>query len=272
VSQRLRTRTLVALCGTEFAVQGALVVPAVVGLQLRVATFDDDLSPESRLSWVTTVGPIAAMVATILAGWLSDRTARRRGHRGPWIVGGAVVGAAAILAGAHAPNLPLLVLAWAGAQAAYGATFAALFGAIADVVGPVDRARMSGWFAAAGIGALAVGALLAAAILGGHVTALGTSTAAFVVLAVLAVPVAVLTARHLSSLAPRPAAAGEPVRPPGGRAVLRTLIGAGAPFWWLLLQRLVVQAAYTCLTVYGVLFRSDVPARTTGTPPSWWPP
>ena len=47
-----------------------------------------------------------------------------------------------------------------------------------------------------------------------------------------------------------------PVRSPAGgpRGAVAVLVGAGAPYWWLWLQRLFAQAAYSCLTVYGVFF------------------
>jgi MFS family permease len=253
VKDRLRPITLLALCLTEFAAQGALAVPGVVGLQLRVVTFHDRLTPESRLSWVTTVGPIAAMIATVLAGWLSDRTVRRHGHRGSWIVGGAVVGAVAVVFAAHVTTLPLLVLTWAIAQAGYGATFAGLFGAVSDIVAAVDRPRVSGWFAAGGIGGVAVGALFAALLLGKHLGSFGTSTTAFEGLAILAVPISLLTAWHLSGFSAQVSAA-EPLRPAGLREVLRVMAGAGAPYWWLLLQRLSVQVAYSCLSLYAVFY------------------
>ncbi|MBO9524082.1 MAG: MFS transporter [Nocardioidaceae bacterium] len=265
MQDRLRPATLAALCLTEFAVLAALTVPAVVGLQLRVARFHDGLSPESRLSWVTTTGAVAAILATPFFGWLSDRRIRRTGHRGPWLLGGAVVGCTAIQAAAQAPDLPLLVLAWAAAQAGYGATFAALFGTLSDLVPRADRARVSGLFAASGIASVAIGGGFAALLLSGRLGSFGTSTTVFTAFAWLSVPVAVLATWHLrgyatSTLASVQVPLGSPVGSPVGnqhgsvREGLLALAGAGPAFWWLLLQRVLVQASYVCLTVYAVFF------------------
>ena len=86
--QRLRVGTVAALCVTEFCALGALAVPLVIGLQLRVRELDSGLSLEARLSWVETTAVLTAMLTNPLFGWLSDRTARRRGNRVGWILGG----------------------------------------------------------------------------------------------------------------------------------------------------------------------------------------
>src|SRR6516165_8669712 len=49
------------------------------------------------LGWVTGIGAAVAMVANPVAGALSDRTTSRLGRRRPWIAGGALAGAAALV-------------------------------------------------------------------------------------------------------------------------------------------------------------------------------
>ncbi|MCR1785276.1 MFS transporter [Nocardioides carbamazepini] len=260
--QRLSRTTVAALCITEFCALGALVIPLVVGLSLLVRGVDSGISLEARLSWVETAGALTAMSLNPVWGWLSDRTVRRRGNRTPWIVGGTVLGCAAVVTATYMTTLPALVLVWACAQMSYSAAFAALYGTLSDVVHPADRARVSGWFAAAATGAISFGGLVGYALLTGHLgVALSEPRVAFVLLALVAVPVALVACRHLRTLTPRPRPV-EPVEPASARAtagtgvrgVVRSLAGAGAPYWWLWLQRLFAQASYSCLTVYGVFF------------------
>src|SRR6478735_7509994 len=52
---------------------------------------------ETALAWVTGVGALVAVVANPLAGAFSDRTTSRFGRRRPWVLGGALVGAVAIV-------------------------------------------------------------------------------------------------------------------------------------------------------------------------------
>ncbi|MFJ9313001.1 MFS transporter [Pimelobacter simplex] len=254
--QRLSARTVAALCVTEFCALGALVIPLVVGLSLLVRGVDSGLALETRLSWVETAGALTAMSLNPVWGWLSDRTVRRRGHRTPWIVGGTVAGCAAVVTATYTTTLPSLVLVWACAQMSYSAAFAALYGTLSDVVHPADRARVSGWFAAAATGAISFGGLVGYALLTGHLgVALSEPRIAFVLLALVAVPVAFVASLHLRTLTPRPRAA-DPAAPaaPDEPVTARGLAGAGSAYWWLWLQRLFAQASYSCLTVYGVFF------------------
>src|SRR5262250_2368680 len=68
------------------------------------------------LGWVTGIGAAVAMVANPVAGALSDRTTSRFGRRRPWIVCGAMAGAAALclLAGQH--TIAGVIVAWCLAQ------------------------------------------------------------------------------------------------------------------------------------------------------------
>lgn len=251
---RLSRTTVAALCVTEFCALGALVVPLVVGLSLLVRGVDSGLALETRLSWVETAGALTAMSLNPVWGWLSDRTVRRSGHRTPWIVGGTVVGCAAVVTATYMTTLPALVLVWACAQMSYSATFAALYGTLSDVVHPADRARVSGWFAAAATGAISFGGLVGYALLTGHLgVALSEPRIAFVLLAFVAVPVAIVASLHLRTLTPR-ARLTEPTEPTEPTGARGGLAGAGAAYWWLWLQRLFAQASYSCLTVYGVFF------------------
>jgi len=263
----MRAVTVAALCLTEFCALGALVGPLLIGLQMRVAHLPSGLTPEARLSTVETAGAITAMIGNFVFGWLSDRTARRFGHRSWWILGASITGGAAVVVAAHVPSLPLLVVVWVCAQGSYNAVFASLYGTLSDLVAPGDRTRVTGWFSFSAIGAIAFSAGLAALLYSGHLgEQLHDPKVIFFAMAVLNVPVAAVASWHLRGLrlpaADRPVAMA--VRPRTPREVFDALAGAGAPFWWVWLQRMLAQTAYVFVVVYGVF----VLVRRTGQSPA----
>ena len=83
---------------------------------------------------VTGLGSAVSVVANPLFGALSDRTTARFGRRVPWVAGGAVVGAAALLVLAVADTVVVMVLGWCLAQAALNAMYAALTATVPDLV------------------------------------------------------------------------------------------------------------------------------------------
>ena len=94
---------------------------------------------------MTGLGAAVAMIANPVAGALSDRTASRFGRRRPWLVGGALAGAAALacLAGQHA--LAGVIVGWCLAQAGLNAMQASLSAAVPDHVPVAQRGTVSGW-------------------------------------------------------------------------------------------------------------------------------
>jgi MFS family permease len=249
---RTRPVTVLALCATEFAALSAMVVPGLIALQLLAGQLDSNLEPESRLSWITTSGGIAAIIAGPLFGWLSDRTAHRAGHRGAWLAAGSVLGLLFLVLAANATTLSEMVTFWVCFQASYAALFAALFASIADFVPEGDRSRVVGLFAGAGMASVAFAGLLVWLLLNGHLgVALSNPKAVFAAMAVVAVPVSLLASWHFRTLG---GAAGPVVPRKHDRGFLRPLVEPGAPFWWLLVQRLLVQATYSCMTIYAVLY------------------
>ena len=97
------------------------------------------------LGWVTGVGAAVAMISNPVAGALSDRTTGRFGRRRPWVVCGALAGAAALvfLGGQHA--IVGVLAGWCLAQAALNAMQASLSAAVPDHVPVVQRGAVSGW-------------------------------------------------------------------------------------------------------------------------------
>src|SRR5207244_579168 len=93
------------------------------------------------------VGSAVAVLANPLFGALSDRTTSRFGRRLPWVVAGAVLGALALVLLADAHTVLAMVLAWALAQAALTAMFAALSATVPDQVPVGERGVVGGWVA-----------------------------------------------------------------------------------------------------------------------------
>ncbi|HET6651844.1 MAG TPA: MFS transporter [Nocardioides sp.] len=96
---------------------------------------------------VTGLGSAVSVVANPLFGALSDRTTSRFGRRVPWVLGGALVGAAALLVLAVADSVAVMVLGWCLAQAALNAMYAALTATVPDLVPVRQRGVVGGWVA-----------------------------------------------------------------------------------------------------------------------------
>jgi MFS family permease len=123
----------------------AYLGPIAVLLPNQVQAIAGPAHKVAVLGWVTGTGAAVAMVANPVAGALSDRTVSRFGRRRPWIAGGALAGAAALvlLAGQHA--LAGVILGWCLAQASLNAMQASLSAAVPDQVPVAQRGTVSGW-------------------------------------------------------------------------------------------------------------------------------
>ena len=132
---------------------------------------------------VTGVGSAVSVVVNPIAGALSDRTTSRFGRRVPWVVGGALSGALALLLLAVADSVWLMLLAWCLAQVGLNAMFAAITAAVPDVVPVRQRGVVGGWVAVSQTLGIVVGVGIASST-GGLVAGYAATAAAVVVLAV----------------------------------------------------------------------------------------
>jgi MFS family permease len=92
---------------------------------------------------VTTIGAFAAMLAQPLAGTLSDRTRSRFGARAPFLVGGALCGALALLGLAASSTLVQIAIGWTMVQIAYNFAQGPLSAIMPDRVPPLLRGTFS---------------------------------------------------------------------------------------------------------------------------------
>jgi MFS family permease len=115
----------------------ALLTPVLVTIALKVRQLDPQTAA-SNLSLVLGFGAFFALIGNPLFGRLSDRTTSRFGMRRPWLVGGILCGAAALLMIALAKSVLVVLVGWCLAQLAFNAVLAAIIAVLPDQV-PVDQ-------------------------------------------------------------------------------------------------------------------------------------
>ncbi|MFC7344830.1 MFS transporter [Saccharopolyspora griseoalba] len=133
-----------ALGFAQFGLYVALLGPVMVSMALKVATLTD-VATERTAALGTILGPgaIAAVVANVVFGRLSDRTTSRFGRRKPWIVGGAVAMALALLWVSQAGSVPGLLIGWVAAQLAANACFSPFIATLSDQLPEKQHAKVS---------------------------------------------------------------------------------------------------------------------------------
>jgi MFS family permease len=221
-------------------------------IQVLLAQQAEAISPADKkeiLSLVLGVGAATSVVCNPVFGAFSDRTTLRMGRRLPWIVGGALGGAAALAVLAAADSVLVMALGWCGVQASLNAMLAAVTATVPDQVPVAQRGRVGGILAVAQTVGVVAGTGIASAadsIAAGYLV-----TAA--VLLLLTVPYS-LSSRDL----PLPVSAREPF------AVRRF----AASFWisprrhpdfaWAWITRFLVNLGNALGLLYLLYFLQDV--------------
>ena len=100
---------------------------------------------ETVLAWVTGVGATMALIATPLAGALSDRTTGRLGRRRPWVLAGATLGGAGLVVLGTQDTVWGVLVGWSLTQTALSCLNATLLAAVPDHVPRSQRGAVSGW-------------------------------------------------------------------------------------------------------------------------------
>lgn len=110
-------------------------------LQVLLAQQAEAIDPadkEQVLALVAGLGALTSAVLNPVFGAFSDRTTLRLGRRLPWIIGGALGGAVALVFLSQADSVWWMVVGWCGVQASLNALLAAAVALVPDQV-PVDR-------------------------------------------------------------------------------------------------------------------------------------
>jgi len=159
-----RFMALLALC--NLGLWTALFAPIQVLLaqQMEAIAAADKVA---ALGWVTGIGALVSLFANPLFGALSDRTTSRFGRRHPWNLGGAVLGALALVMLGQQTTLIGVALWWCLVQAALNAMLAALTAEVPDQVPVPQRALCSAWFGVTQPLGVVVGTLLVTAAVTG---------------------------------------------------------------------------------------------------------
>ncbi|AWB89782.1 MFS transporter [Salinibacterium hongtaonis] len=122
-----------------------LLLPVQVEAQLNSDNWVDGVV---AFGIISGIAGLCAVVAYPLAGALSDRTTSRFGRRRPWILGGAVLFAVALLLLGTQTTLVGIGVCWALALSGFCTLTAALTATISDQVPVNQRGLVSGWMSA----------------------------------------------------------------------------------------------------------------------------
>jgi MFS family permease len=131
---------------------------------------------------VTGLGAVFAMIANPVAGALSDRTTGRFGRRHPWILGGALVSAGALLLLAQQRSIFGIAVMWCLGQVGLNTMQAGIVAGIPDHVPVNQRGAVSGWFGLPQV----IGVVVAVAL----VSKVATGSAGYALLAITVVGLA----------------------------------------------------------------------------------
>jgi MFS family permease len=160
---RVRGRWVGLLVVANLAVWMGFFTPIQVLLPVQIEAIDPGRK-ETMLAIVTALGAAAAVVFNPLAGALSDRTTASFGRRHGWTVGGAVLGAAALVVLSQQHTILGVALGWIAAQICLNAMLASLTAAVPDRVPVEQRGAVSGWIGIPQVLGVVLGVLLVTAI------------------------------------------------------------------------------------------------------------
>ena len=150
---------VLGMCLLNAGIMIAFFVPIQVLLAQQSAAIVPG-SKEVTLAWVTASGAMSSTIFNPVWGSLSDRTMSRLGRRVPWIIGGVLASAAALLFLSGVSTLPTLVMCWVLSQAAINAIFAPIVAAVPDQVPVAKRGIVGGMVAMSQTIGVAVGSAI----------------------------------------------------------------------------------------------------------------
>jgi len=149
-------------------------------LQVSAELGETDNWTDSVVSFGVVSGIAGAflILSFPIAGYLSDRTTSRFGRRRPWILGGAVLFAVALLLLGFVHGLALVTVCWTLALVGFSVAASALTSLLNDQVPVRQRGWVAGWMSSP----RAIGIILGAVLFTG---VFATVTLGYVVLAVV---------------------------------------------------------------------------------------
>ncbi|GAA4053086.1 MFS transporter [Arthrobacter methylotrophus] len=163
--ERVRSLWVTGVVLVNVGINAAFFGPIQVLLGQQAIQFNEG-QKEAILALVTGCGAAVSLVANPLFGAFSDRTTSRFGRRVPWVLFGAILGAAALVALAGAPNVAVMAILWCLVQAGCNGAYAALTAAIPDRVPVPQRGTVGGLAAMGQTAGILAGAVIASAVSG----------------------------------------------------------------------------------------------------------
>lgn len=215
-------------------------------------------SKEAMLGWLMSAGGLVGMVASPAAGVLSDRTRSRFGRRAPWVLGGAIGAAGALLLAAFAGTFGIqqatigfgvLVVAWMIFQFAIALTITP-----AQSIAP-DRVPQNQFGIVSGV----MGMTYTAGIVLGTAVAAGIGGVGAYIVVVIILLAAILPFLLIDREQPYVASAGS-AREPKKSASLRLMFPKPSEhpdFWWMLATRGLLTLAQAIALFYLLYFLRD---------------
>ena len=243
---RVRKRFIGTLALANLAVWMGFFTPIQLLLPEQLEDVAGNEGKVGALGLVTGVGALVAVVATPLAGALSDRTRSRFGRRLPWLVGGTLLGALALVVLSRQSTVVGVLFGWAAAQAFFNAAYAGLTAEVPDHVPVEQRGTVSGWFGLP----QAVGVVVGVALVTSFTT---TVVAGYLLIAVVIVALVV----------PFAAVTRDPVLDPTDRPALTLTRGwwidprRFPDFGWAWLTRFLISLGNALGTLYLLYFLRD---------------
>ena len=164
-TRKVTARWVTGLVLVNLGINAAFFGPINIFIGLQAIGIDE-ANKEAILSLVTACGAAVSLVANPLFGALSDRTTSRFGRRSPWVLAGAILGTAALLALSGATTVALMVLFWCLLQLGANAAYAAITAAVPDRVPVLQRGKVGGLAAMGQTLGILTGAVFGAVVSG----------------------------------------------------------------------------------------------------------
>ncbi|MEO8283664.1 MAG: MFS transporter [Pseudarthrobacter sp.] len=164
-TQKVTARWVTGLVLVNVGINAAFFGPINVFLGQQAIGIDE-ANKEAILSLVVACGAAVSLVANPLFGALSDRTVSGFGRRAPWVLAGAILGTAALLALSGATAVALMVLFWCLVQLGANAAYAAITAAVPDRVPVPQRGGVGGLAAMGQTLGILLGAVFGAVVSG----------------------------------------------------------------------------------------------------------
>jgi len=139
---------------------------------------------------ISGIAGACAILAFPITGFLSDRTTSRLGRRRPWVIGGAALFAASLVALGVVHGIVLIAVFWSLTIVGFCVLASALTALISDLVPVRQRGFVSGWMSAPQAVGIILGVLLITEV---FVTITFGYLAMAIGLAILVVPVLLVT-------------------------------------------------------------------------------